>query len=79
VDLVDEQHVALLEVGQGRREVAGARKDGARRHAQPDAHLLGHDPRERRLAEAGRAGEQEMVRRVTTTARGLEHDREVLD
>ena len=54
VDLVDEEHVAALEVGEDRREVAAALEHGPRRAAACDAHLVRDDVRERRLAEAGR-------------------------
>ena len=64
VDLVDEQHVAVVEVGEDGGEVAGAFERGPARDAQADVHLGGHDPRERGLAEAGRTGEQEVVDRL---------------
>ena len=52
VDLVDEQDVARLEIGEQRREIAGARDHRARRRAETDAQLARHDLRQRRLAEA---------------------------
>ena len=45
VDLVDEQHVALLEVREDRREIAGPVERGAGRRLEPDAHLVRHDLR----------------------------------
>ena len=77
VDLVDEQDVAILEVGQQRGEVAGLGDDRARGGAKADAQLLGHDLRQRRLAEAGRPGEQHVVERFAAIARGLDEDAEV--
>ena len=53
MDLVDEEHVAVFEIGQQRREIAGLRDDGARGGAEADAELLGHDLSQRRLAETG--------------------------
>ena len=44
VDLVDEQHVAVLQVGEQRGQVAGPGQDGAGGDAEPGAHLGGHDP-----------------------------------
>ena len=52
VDLVDEQDVARLQVGQQRREVAGALDHRARGGAEADPELAGDDLRQRRLAEA---------------------------
>ena len=77
VDLVDEQDVALGEVRQGGREVAGASEHGPRRDPEPHAHLLGDDARERRLAQPRRAREQQVVRGLASSSRGLEDDREV--
>ena len=77
VDLVDEQHVAVFEVGQQRREIAGLGDDRTRGGAEADTELPGHDLRERRLAEARRSGEQHMVERLAAIARGLDEDAEV--
>ena len=52
VDLVDEQDVAVLKVGEQRREVARLGDNRARRGAESDAHLAGKDAGKRRLAEA---------------------------
>ena len=63
VDLVDEEHVARLERGEDRGDVLLLeRRPG--HGAQPDAELLADDLRERRLAEARRAGEQHVVERL---------------
>ncbi len=64
VDLVDEQHVAVVEVGEDRGEVTGAFERGAARDAQRDVELGGDDPRQRGLAEPRRAGEEEVVDRL---------------
>ena len=63
VDLVDEQHVARLEVGQQRGEIARALEHRARGLAQVDAHLARDDVRERGLAQARRAEQQHVVER----------------
>ena len=68
VDLVDEQHVALLEIGEQRREVAGLGDDRAGGGAEVDAELARDDLRERGLAEAGRADEQHVVERLLARA-----------
>jgi hypothetical protein len=54
MDLVDEQDVALLEVGEDGGEVAGPIERRARRGLEAHAHLRGHDAGERRLAEPRR-------------------------
>ena len=64
VDLVDEQHVLRLEVGEQRGEVARALEHRARGLAQVDAELLGDDVRERGLAQARRAEQQHVVERL---------------
>ena len=68
VDLVDEEHVALLERGQDRRDVLPLERragDGA----EADAELLADDVGEARLAEPGRAGEQHVVERLAARER----------
>ena len=78
VDLVDEQHVAVLQVGEQRGQVAGADQRRPRGDAQPDAHLRRHDAGQRRLAEAGRPREQQVVDGLVPAPGRLEHDLEVL-
>ena len=64
VDLVDEQHVARLEVGQQRREVARPLEHRARGLAQVDAELVRDDVRQRGLAQARRTEQQHVVERA---------------
>ena len=64
VHLVDEQHVAVFEIGEQRGEVAGLGDHRAGGRAEVDAELARHDLRQRRLAEAGRPDEQHMVERL---------------
>ena len=52
VDLVDEEDVALLEVGEQGGQVAGPDQHRPRGDPQPDAHLGGHDAGQRGLAQA---------------------------
>src|SRR3546814_18401845 len=59
VDLVDEQHVAGLQIGEQRGEVAGAHDDRPGRGAEADAELAGDDLRKRRLrSEERRVGKE---------------------
>ena len=55
VDLVDEEDVALGQVGQDGGQVAGPDQGRAGRDAKAGAHLVGHDPGQRGLAQS-RAG-----------------------
>ena len=64
VDLVDEEDVALLEIGEQRREVAGLGDHRTGGGAEIDAELARDDLRQRRLAEAGRADEEDVVERL---------------
>ena len=79
VDLVDEQHITVLEVGQQRGEVAGSREHRAGRDAETGAHLGRDDPREGRLAETRRACKEEVVDGLMALAGRLQHDAEMLD
>jgi len=78
VDLVDEQHVVRLEVGQERGEVAGPADHRAAGGAKADPHLARDDLRQRGLAEPRRAEEQHMVHRLAAVARGLDEHPQVL-
>jgi len=78
VHFVDEEHVAVLELGENRRQVAGALERRARCDVDLCPHLVGDDARHGGLAQPGRAGEQEMVGGLVALARGTEHDREML-
>ena len=62
VDLVDEQHVVLDQVGQHRGQVTRSFEGGAGRHPQRRTQFGGDDHRQRRLAEAGWAGQQDVIR-----------------
>ena len=78
VDLVDEEHVARLEIGQERREIACPRQHRARGRAKTDAELARDDLGQRRLAETGRAREQHVVERLAARLRRLDEDREIV-
>ncbi len=74
MDLVDEEDVAILEIGEQGGEIAGLGDDRARRGPEADSELAGDDLGERRLAEAGRAEEEDMVERVAAALRRLDED-----
>src|SRR5262245_41517531 len=77
VDLVDEEDIVRLEVGQDRGEVARALEHRTRRLPEVHSHLARDDVRERRLAEARRAEEQHVVERLAPRACRLDEDREL--
>ena len=77
MDLVDEQDVALLQIGQERREVAGLDNHRPRGGAEADAELARQDLRQRGLAEAGRTDEQHMVQRLAAFSRRLDENRQI--
>ena len=77
MDFVDEQHVALFEIGEQRGEIARLRDDRARGGAKADAELARDDLRQRGLAEAGGTDEQHVIQRLAPLARRLDEDREI--
>ena len=78
VDLVDEQDVAILEIGEQGGEVArfGDHRPGG--GAKADAQLARDDLRQRRLAEARRPEEEDMVERVAAALGGLDEHAQIL-
>ena len=77
VDLVDEQHVAVFEIGEECCEVASLGDHRAGRCAEIHAELARNDLGERGLAEARGSGEQHMVERLAPSARRLDEHFEV--
>ena len=78
MDLVHEEDVARLEIGQDRGEVARPLEHGSRRLAEIHAELVRDDVRERRLAEARRAENQHVIERLVPAARRLDEDAHLL-
>ena len=78
VDLVDEQYVARLEIGELRRQVPRLDDDRTRGRAEIDAKLARHDLRKRRLAESGRTDEQHVIERFAARFGRLDEDGEIL-
>ena len=79
VDFVDEEDVALLEIGEQAGEVAGLFDHRAGGHAHVLAELVAEDEGEGRLAEAGRAGEEDVIQRLAAALGGAHHDLQPLD
>ncbi len=78
MDLVDEQDVALVEVGEHRGQVAGPLQRRPRRDPQGHAHLGGNDPGQAGLAQPRRTGQEQVVGRLAPAAGRLQQDLEVL-
>ena len=74
MDLVDEQHVARLQIGQQRRQIAGTLEHRARGLAQVDAELGGDDVRQRRLAEPRRPEDQHVIERLAALRARADED-----
>ena len=72
MDLVDEQDVAFVEGREHGGQVAWPLDGRAARVADVDAELAGDDRRERRLAEAGRAVEEDVVGGLSPAPRSRE-------
>ena len=77
MDLVDEQDVALTEIGEKRRQISGLFNGGAGGHPQIHAHLVGDDACQGGFSQTGRAVEQYMIQRLIAPAGSLNVDREV--
>ena len=78
VDLVDEQHVALVEAGEDGGQVAGPLQGRTRGDVQPGPHLDGHDGGQGGLAQTRRTGEQQVVDGLASPAGRLQDDGQVL-
>jgi hypothetical protein len=78
VDLVDEQHVAVVEAGEDRRQVARVGDRGTGGQPQRRLHLGGDDHRQRGLAEPGWSREQHVVGGPPPGAGRLEHQGQLL-
>ena len=77
VDLVDEQDVARLEIGQDRRQIARLGQDGARGGAEADAQLARDDLGQGGLAQPRRAEQQDVVQRLGPAPRGVDEDLQI--
>ena len=78
MDLVDEQDVVRLEIGELRGEIARLGDHRPRGRAEIDAELARDDLRQRRLAEARRADEQHVIERLAARLRRFDEHLEVL-
>ena len=78
MDLVDEQDIVWLQVGELRRKISGFLDHRPRCGTKARAHLAGHDLRQRRLAEPGRTVEQHVVQRLAAGLGRSDEDFQIL-
>ena len=78
VYLVDEEDVALLQIGQQGSEVAGLFDGRAAGDADLHPHLVGDDARQRGLAQARGAIEQDVIHGLAAPLGGFQIDFQVL-
>jgi hypothetical protein len=72
--LIDEQHVALFELGENRRQIPGALECRARSDVELGSHFGCHDAGHRGLTQAGRPRQQQVVGCFVALAGCFEHD-----
>ena len=78
MDLVDEQHIALLQVGQQGGKVAGLFNSRAAGDADLYSHLVGNNARQRSLAQTRRAVQQNVIHRLAPALGGFQINFKVL-
>lgn len=78
MNFVDEEDVAFLQVGQDPRDACGLVYHRAARGFDAGAHFLGDDVGKRRLSEARRPREQDVVERLSPLKRGRHKDAEII-
>ena len=74
MDLIDEQHVARLQVGEDRRQIAGPLEHRTCALAQAHAELGRDDVRECRLAQPRRPEDQHVIERLAALASRADED-----
>ena len=79
VDLVDEEDVAGIQVGEDPGEILGPRQRGAGGGVDLRPHLPRDEIRKRGLPQPRQAGEEEVVERLAALLRRLDVDLQVVD
>ena len=74
VNLVDEENIALAQVGQDGGQIAGLFNGRAGGDLEIGIHLVGQDVAERGLAQTGRTVEQHVIQRLPALACGLDQN-----
>jgi len=78
VDLVEEEHLLLAQIGEDGGEVALNLQGGAGALLEADAEFVGDDGGQRGLAQAGRTEEEDVVEGLAARLRRFERDGELL-
>ena len=74
MDLVEEENLALAQVGEDGCQITLDLQGGAGRLLEADVELVGDDGGQRGLAQAGRAEEEDVVEGFAAGFGGLERD-----
>ena len=72
MNFVDEQHIALFQIGQLRREITRLRNHRPRRRAEIDPEFARHNLRQCGLAKPRGPDKQHMVKRILPRFRGFD-------
>ena len=78
MDLVDEEHLVLLEVGEHGRKVSSFLDDRAGGRAHRHAKLVADDVRKRGLAKSGRAVQKDVIERFLPATRRFDRHLQVV-
>ena len=74
MNFVDEEHIAFLEPGELRREIARLGDDRSRGRMESHAEFAGDDVCERCLAEPRRPNKEHMIERLAPRSCRLDED-----
>ena len=78
MDLVDEQYVAVRQIGQNAGQIAGSLNGRAAGDADVLPHFSGDNARQRSLAQSGRAVKEDMIQRFPAFQRRFNGNMQVL-
>ena len=79
VNLVDEEHIVLLERGEQSRQVARLVEHGAAGHFKSHSHLVGNNARQSGLSQSWRSIEQRVVECLASLSCSSDKDLEIVD
>ena len=78
MDFVDEEHIALTQIGEGTDEIGRLFQGGTRRRGKVHPKFAGHQVGESRLAKARRAKKERVIQRFLARAGGRDRDAEAI-
>ncbi len=78
MDFIDEENVALLEIGEKCSKIAGLGDHRARSRTEIDTQFARDDLREGGLAETGRPGKEDMIEGLAAPLGCFDEDFEIL-